>query len=111
MKDFTPEEDLALIGLMREIIQADDEYSDEERVEVDRLRDDIGAARFAVAIEVAKKQFKSRKDLAAHVVSIKRVAAQKTILLRLREVAEADGIHPAEQKPLEWLAKVWPNAH
>lgn len=107
MKDFTQDEDLALIGLMREIIQADDEYSDEERVEVDRLRDDIGAARFAVAIEMAKKRFKSRKELAAHVQTIARPEAQKTIFERLRSVAEADGIHPAEEKPLEWLRKVW----
>lgn len=111
MKDFSPEEDLALIGLMREIIQADDEYSDEERVEVDRLRDDMGAARFAVAIEVAKKRFKTRRELAAHVRTITRVDAQKLILARMREVAAADGIHPAEQKPLEWLQAVWPNAH
>lgn len=111
MKDFTPEEDLALIGLMREIIQADDEYSDEERVEVDRLRDELGAARFAVAIEIAKKRFKQRRELAAHVQTITRVDAQKTILKRLREVAEADGIHPEEEKPLEWLLNVWPSAH
>ena len=111
MKDFTPEEDLALIGLMREIIQADDEYSDEERVEVDRLRDEIGAARFAVAIELAKKRFQHRRDLAAHVATITRVDAQKLILKRMREVAEADGIHPEEEKPLEWLQKVWPSAH
>lgn len=111
MKDFTPEEDLALIGLMREIIQADDEYSDEERVEVDRLRDDMGAARFAVAIEIAKKRFGTRRDLAAHIRTITRVEAQKLILKRMHQVAEADGIHPEEEKPLEWLKAVWPNAH
>ena len=110
MKDFTPDEDLALIGLMREIIQADDEYSDEERVEVDRLRDDLGVARFAVAIELAKKRFRSRKDLAAHVQTITRPAAQKAIFERLGAVAAADGIHPAEEKPLEWLAQIWPHA-
>ena len=110
MKDFSPEEDLALVGLMREIIQADDEYSDEERVEVDKLRDEVGLARFAVAIEVAKKRFRSRKELAAFVKTIERVEAQTTILRRLTELAAADGIHPAEEEPLRWLAAVWPSA-
>ncbi len=108
MDDFTPDEDVALLGLLREIITADGDYSDAERAQVEALRGEMGVGRFAVAMEVAQKTFGSRAELKAFAKSIERVAAQKAILGRLRKVAESDGIAPAEAKPLAWLEAAWP---
>ncbi len=39
MKDLTPDEDAVLLGLLREIIVADGEYSEAERMEIDALKE------------------------------------------------------------------------
>ena len=39
-----------------------------------------------------------------------RGAAQKTIFERLHALASADGISKNEEKPLEWLVHLWPEA-
>lgn len=109
MKDLTPDEDVVLLGLLREIVVADGDYSEAERVEVDALRGEMGFSRFAVAMERAK-QFKSRGELKEAARAIERPEARRVILRRLLDVAASDGIAAAEDKPLTWLKAVWPDA-
>ena len=42
ISELTPEEDIALVGLLREIVQADGNYSDLEREHIHRIKDAIG---------------------------------------------------------------------
>lgn len=105
--DLTVEEDLALVGLLREIIQADDEYTAEERASIRTLRGQLGADRFDRAIEVAKERFRSRADVKAHAKTIERQEARRLIYTVLEEVAKSDGLDKSEEKPLAWLASWW----
>jgi hypothetical protein len=109
MNDLTPEEDLVLLGLMREIIQADGNYSEAEQREVGKLKSEMGDARFDRAVEGAKG-FSSRGELKELAKTISRGAAQKAIFERLHALASADGISKNEEKPLEWLVHLWPKA-
>ncbi len=110
MKDLTPDEDVVLLGLLREIVVADGDYSDAERVEIDALRGEMGLSRFAVAMERAKERFTTRAELKEAARAVERPAARRAILRRLLDVAASDGIAPSEDKPLSWLKSVWPDA-
>lgn len=110
LDSFTPDEDLALLGLLRAVIQADGEYTLEERAEVVALRDQMGAARFDRAIAQAKSQLTTLAELKAHAKTIERVDVQTTILRRLVSVAASDGVEQSEEAPIRWLAHAWPEA-
>lgn len=104
--DFSPEEDTALLGLLREIVQADGEYSLEEVEEVEGVRQALGADRFENAIEEASA-FSSRAELKNFLRDISRPKAQQVIFDILTQVAASDGVSPEEEKPLRWLASWW----
>jgi uncharacterized tellurite resistance protein B-like protein len=100
-------EELALLGLMREIVQADGEYTPGERAAVDALRTELGVARFDKAILRAMDAFDSRAELKEHAKTITRPEARELIFETLKKVAAADGVGQTEEKPLAWLASWW----
>jgi len=110
LSDFSVDEDLALLGLMRAVVRADGEYSPAERSEMKKLREEMGASRFDVAVGIATERFTSLAALKEHAASIERVDAQSRILRRLVSVAASDGVTDDEEKPLRWLARAWPEA-
>jgi uncharacterized tellurite resistance protein B-like protein len=105
--ELTPEEELALVGLLREIVQADGEYSDQERKAIQIVRNELGPKRFDETIGRCRDQFKSRGDLKEHAKGIKRQEARELIFQVLEKVAEVDGLDDEEKKPLKWLASWW----
>lgn len=109
IQDLTPQEDLVFIGLLKEVIQADGDYSEEEKAAVAELEEKMGSDRFLTAMERAKA-FASRAELKDHAKKIERVGAQKVILNFLIHVAAVDGVDGSEEKPLKWLTSWWPEA-
>lgn len=109
IKDLTPDEDLVFMGLLREVIQADGEYSFEEREEVAALEEKMGSARFLTAMNAAKK-IESLAALKEHAKHITRVEAQRVIMDFLIHIAAVDGVDADEEKPLRWLASWWNHA-
>lgn len=110
LDDFSADEDLALLGLMRAVIQADGDYSNEERAEVIALRDEMGADRFDSAIAGARERFGTLAALKEHAKSIHREPVRSTIMRRLMAVAASDGVDESEEAPIRWLAHAWPDA-
>ncbi len=110
LSDFTPDEDLALLGLMRAVVKADGDYSPEEQREIAALREEMGEDRFDTAIEAAKTRFESLKLLKEHAATITRKEAQTVILRKLVGLAVSDRVTEDEEKPLRWLARTWPEA-
>lgn len=107
LRDLTFEEDVILLGLMREIIQADGAYTENERKRVEKIRAAIGDARFEAAAEAASKRYSKRDHLKDDAKSIVVPATRAAMFAALSDVAEADGIHESERKPLNWLASWW----
>jgi hypothetical protein len=100
-------EEVVLVGLMREIVQADGEYTDAERKAVEVVRAELGPERFERAIERARDQLRSRADLKSLAQGIEREEVRELIYRVLEKVAEIDGVAPEEEKPLAWLSAWW----
>ncbi len=107
LADLTADEATALVGLLREIVQADHDYSTAEEGAVQGIRTELGRERFDAAIDDVRERFPHRHDLKEHVKTISRPEARKLIYDRLFQVAEADGLDSSEEKPLKWLASWW----
>lgn len=107
LSDLSENEELALLGLMREIVQADGEYTDAERRVVEAMRRELGEARFDKAILRAMDAFDSRAELKEHAKTITRPEARRAIYDALAKVASADGVDETEEAPLAWLASWW----
>lgn len=105
--DLTNDEEAVLLGWMREIIQTDGEYSDEERAEVIELRKRLGAERFDRAIVAANERFDGRAALKEAAKAITRQQARQAIYDFLEQLAGADELTADEEKPLKWLASWW----
>jgi len=107
LKDLTPEETVTFMGLLREVITADGEYSEAERVKTTELTGLLGEDRFNQAIADAQARFKSRAQLKEAAKKLDREEARKAIFDFLVGVAVADGLDTEEEKPLSWLAHWW----
>jgi hypothetical protein len=107
LDQLTDDEETVLLGWMREIVQTDDDYSEEERAEVARLKGLIGDERFERAIARAKARFPTRAALKEAAKEITRPEARRAMYDYLRTLAESDELLPEEEKPLRWLASWW----
>jgi hypothetical protein len=109
--DLTREEDLALIGLLKAVIQADKELSFEENEELKRIAGLMGRERFHERVGEAKEMFVKLSDIKGFVRKIDRKPARRLIFDLLKYMAERDGINPAEDELMAWLAEVWELAY
>ena len=107
IQELTNDEALALMGLLREIIQADNVYSQDERASIQKLAAEIGVDRFNAVVAEAKERFPSQKDVKDHAKTITRPEARRAIYEALSEVAAADELLPSEEKVLTWLRSWW----
>jgi uncharacterized tellurite resistance protein B-like protein len=107
LSQLTDDELVTLAGLMREVIQADHEYSEAEKVRVDELAEQIGEERFAKVFDEAKRTLSSRHEVKEHAKTVTRPEARREIFDFLMKLAAADGVAREEEKPLRWLASWW----
>ena len=110
LSELNPEEQKVLMGLLRDVITADGDYSEVEKAEVAKLENELGGDAFVAAMTAAKTEYTSRAKLKEAAKGVTREEARKTIFDRLIKVASSDGVDDAEEKPLRWLAGAWPNA-
>ena len=107
LTQLTDEELVTLAGLMREVIRADHEYSDAERLRVEELAATLGEERFNRIFEEAKRTLTSRHEVKEHAKTVTRPEARREIFDYLMKLAAADGVAREEEKPLRWLASWW----
>lgn len=107
LSTLTADEATLLMGMLREVVQADGEYSADEAAEVAKIKEALGDERFEAAVASAKTAFTSRKKLAEWAPKVTRTEAQDAILDTLSAVAASDDIAPGEDEPIQWLSKAW----
>ncbi|MEM9190182.1 MAG: TerB family tellurite resistance protein [Myxococcota bacterium] len=107
LSDLNDHEDLALVGLLREVVQADGEFSDIEREEVAKIRAELGGDRFDDAVAGVKERFPSRAAFKEFLKTIERKEARHLIFETMVSVAASDGVDISEEKPLLWLTSWW----
>jgi uncharacterized tellurite resistance protein B-like protein len=105
--ELTAEERLALVGLLKAVIQADKTYSKEESIELRKVAQKVGEDLFNDTVEVAREQFKSLAAIKAHAETIKRQPARELIMKTLFEMAIPDELSDEEKELLEWLGAQW----
>jgi len=111
LHELSHEEEVVLVGLLRDVAQADGRYSAAEKAHIDALRAEFGAARFDAAIGAARERFTSREALKNAAREISRQEARVLIFAQLTALAAADGTSSEEEKPLAWLASWWNLPH
>jgi uncharacterized tellurite resistance protein B-like protein len=107
IRDLTPEENLALVGLLKLVIQADKLYSRKESAELKRVAGLMGTEVFHRTVEEARLKFTTLADVETFAATITRQVAREQIYNVVLEMARVDGIPPAEQGSLDWLARLW----
>jgi hypothetical protein len=105
--DLTREEDLALLGLLKAVIQADKKLSFDENEELKRVATLMGRERFHERVSEAKEMFITLSDIKRYVRGIDRQPARRLIFDLLRQMAQHDGLEPAEDDLMAWLAESW----
>jgi tellurite resistance protein len=106
LDDLDANEAACLLGFLREVVQADGEYSVEEQAKMAEVRAAMGSSKFDTAVADAKA-FKSRVELQEAAKQVTRTAAQQLIVDTLIKVAAVDGIEEDETRPMKWLVKHW----
>jgi uncharacterized tellurite resistance protein B-like protein len=107
IRDLTSEENLALVGLLKLVIQADQLYTLKESAELRRVANLMGTELFHRTVEEARQKFKTLADVETFAATITRQIARKQIYDVVQEMARVDGVPAAEQGSLDWLARLW----
>lgn len=107
IRELTDDENLALVGLLKLIIQADNLYSLKESAQLKRVAGMMGADVFHRTVEAAREKFKTLQDAKAFAPSVTRQEARMLIFSVLQDMAHVDGVVADEEHSLEWLAKLW----
>lgn len=107
MSELSHDEELALIGLLKAVIQVDKQLGFEESEELKRVAAMMGAARFHDRVMEAKELFFTLESIKDHAQKVTRQPARQLIFNLLLEMAKRDDLLTGEEDLLEWLAGLW----
>lgn len=105
--DLQEHEQLVLIGLVKLIVHADQQVSEEERVVLRALQQQLGDDRWNDRVRAAANAFPTIPALEAAAVEVVRPEAQRLIHQLLAELAGSDEVIPAEAHVLRWIDQTW----
>jgi hypothetical protein len=107
LKDLNGDERTALVGLMREVVLADSNLSDDEIDEVADIVGAFGEEGYQAALDAFEAQFSDEESFRRFLAGIKRQEARELIYGTVLQGAAADAIEGGESELLSWLADVW----
>jgi hypothetical protein len=107
INELTPVEELALIGLLKAVIQADLQLTSEENRHLDQLAEKMGRERFDLRVSEARQRFITLSDIKHHAEQIERQDARQFIFNLVSEMAKQDDLLTEEEDLLSWLAELW----
>jgi hypothetical protein len=107
LKDLNQDERTALVGLMKLIVMADGNVSEEELEEVEEIVDAFGEDNYQQTLDAFEKRFQDAKSFQAFLRTIGREEARDLIFATVLESADTEGIEGEEADLLDWLAKAW----
>ncbi|MCS6797637.1 MAG: hypothetical protein NZ898_03745 [Myxococcota bacterium] len=107
LSSLSEDDDALLLGLLRELVQADGRLSDAERAHLAKVRSAMGDDRFVRAMQAASSRFGTREALKQAARALTDEKRQRAIFDVVRTVAASDGLTDEEQAPLRWLASWW----
>ncbi len=101
-------ERVALMGLLKLIIQADEKMSSEEVAELNKMAAEMGTAKWEAAKAAAMTRFKDKNAIREFLESsVERAAARELLLSLARQMAGADDTDQMEESVIRWLIRIW----
>ena len=107
MSELSHDEELALIGLLKAVIQVDKQLGFEESEELKRVAAMMGVERFRGRVEEARGLFDTLDSIKDHAKKVTRQPARQLIFNLLLEMAKRDDLLTGEEDLLEWIASLW----
>jgi len=107
LKDLNGDERTALVGLMREVVMADANLSDDELDEVADIVDAFGEEGYQAALDAFEARFSDEESFRGFLATITRQEARELIYGTVLQGAAADAIEGGESELLTWLADTW----
>lgn len=107
VSELTHEERLALVGLMKAVIQADRIYSDEESEELRKVAKLFGKEQFQQTVAEARELFRTLSDIKDYAVRVERPEARELMFELLDDLAQQDDLVQEERELLGWLSRQW----
>jgi len=107
MRELTDAERLALVGLAKVVVRADDELSAGEEAALDELAGAVGEEVFLRSVDEAMGRFHSPDAVWEHCETIDRQQARELIFDALCNLALPEGTSLEESATLERLRQLW----
>jgi len=108
LSSLTDTERLALGGLLRLLVRADGEFSEQEEEKINALGDELGGReQLWRAISDSAQAFKTDQDIRAAGIGIERPEVRTLTLRLLKQVALSDSMSPGEEGILSALSAAW----
>lgn len=107
LEDLNADERIALVGLVREVVMADSQVSEDEIDEVAEIVDAFGEEGYQAAVEAFDARFADEESFRRFLATITRQEARELIYGTVLQGAAADAIEGGESELLSWLADVW----
>jgi hypothetical protein len=107
LSDLTPDERLAVVGLLQMVVFSNSEVSDEEKEYLDELVEAFGEDGYQHTLDTFQKRFPDEDSFRAFLRTITRQDARDLIFGTVLEAAGAEAVEDREAEILDWLAKTW----
>jgi hypothetical protein len=107
LKDLNGDERTALVGLVRAVVMADSQVSDDELEEVEDIVDAFGEEGYQAALDAFEGRFADEEAFRKFLGGIVRQDARELIYGTVLQGAAADAIEGGESELLSWLAEAW----
>ena len=101
------DERIALMGLLKLIIQADRALSDEEGRELNRVAAAMGPALWKETKKAAMERLKTAADIRQQAGLVTRQPARQLIYDLVFEMALPGSVVDTEKQELDWLVELW----
>jgi len=107
LTDLDADERMALVALMKLIVMADGNVSEEEVEQVEAVVQAFGEEAYRSSMNEVDAKFPDEKSLKAFLAKTGRPEARELIYATILDTAISDAVEGHESELLNWLAKEW----
>ena len=107
VRDLAHDEQLALAALLRRVVLAGGEVTDQEATSLAEISEAIGHDTYAALMDEAAARFTSEEELQSFLATIENQESREMIYGLVLMEAGFDGVNKSEADLLGWLATAW----
>jgi len=107
IRDLTPDERTALVGLMKVIVMSDGNVSEDELEHVESLVEAFGPDDYQRTLDSVETRFKDDAAFRKFLTGVTRQEARELIFATLLESAGEGALEGNEVEMLDWLSATW----